>query len=300
MINLGLRRYSQTYSPKRLRRFVDGHKRPPLFLPLMRFYISNSCSGEEGCFAEVKQAHETFLEQTGCLQFRRNKVMLARFCDSQDGLIAPFARFYDKYEYGKDMKSYLSKPENIAQCLVMHLDGRGQDVLFDRSRPAYVRLCSRNSPYISTTRHIHSLRRVLEFEQDCGDLMFDIVNRSKKLFIIEVPHTLVVDVTRRDCHMSYFEIMDSLSGKKSFENLLGVMQRLFYAPVCDSLFVSRLWEFYDGDIARIVDYYSYLARINESLCLGLGQMDRFIIKELPNPFEGELASIMRPGVPHNG
>lgn len=299
MITLGARRQLPKCYPKRLRRFVRGRKRPPLFLPLVRFYVTNDPGGEDGRFREVTEAHETFLEQTGCLPHRPNTIMVARFCDSEEELVAPFRRFYDKYEYGKDMRSYLSKPENIARCVVMHLDGGGQDVSFDPCRPAYVRLCSRNSPYISTTRHIPSLRSVLEFEQDHGDLMFDIVNNAKKIFIIQVPSSLVVSVTRRDCKLSCFEIMDLLSDKRSFEDLLEVMQRLFYAPICDEIFVRRLWEFYDGDITRIVDYYCYLARIRESLCLGLGPMNKFIVRELNNPFEGELVSITRRGTPRN-
>jgi hypothetical protein len=278
---------SLRYYPKSLRLFMKPRRRPPTFLPLVRFYTTHHINEEEeGLFSPVVDAHEKFMTLTDQRPLSPDRLYVARFCNNEEELVAPLKRFY-----GRDMLAHLDSPQNIAHSVVMHLDGAGQDVQVGRKAPSYVRLCSRNSPYISTTRHIYSTRRVLEFEQNHGDLLFDIVNRAKKLYILEVPRSLVINITLRNCELSMFEMHNILHTQKSLEDLQGLMSQLFCAPISDPLFVTRLWEFYDGDIQRIIDYYLYLSRINESLCLGVGNMQKFIVKECPNPFLGDLRSL---------
>lgn len=284
---LRLKRY-----PKRLRRFVKRHKKAPLFLPLVRFYTTDVHEqGEEGRFWQITRAHKEFLDIAGRYPSCYGNVLLARFCNSEEELISPLSRFYDRFDYGKDMVKYLNTPEHIAQCVVLHLDGAGKDLKLSNDTPSYIRVCSRNSPYISTTRHIYTMRRVVEFEQNHGDVLFDIVNRSEKLYILEVPRSLVIDVSRRDCNLSYLELDNLIYSKKTLQDLQEIMGALFHAPISDEIFVAKLWNFYNGDVRRIVDYYLYLSRINESVCLSINDMRKYVLQEFPNPFKSDLRPI---------
>lgn len=288
---LRLKRY-----PKRLRRFVKRHKKAPLFLPLVRFYTTNACEeGKEGLFWQITKAHKEFLDIAGRYPSCQGTVLLARFCNNEEELISPLQRFYDRFDYGKDMVKYLNTPAHIAQCVVLHLDGAGKDLKLSNDTPSYIRVCSRNSPYISATRHIYTMRRVLEFEQNHGDVLFNIVNGSEKLYILEVPRSLVIDVTRKDCNIAYLELDNLLYSKTTLQDLQEVMGTLFHAPISDEIFVAKLWDFYNGDIRRIVDYYLYLSRINESVCLSVNDMRKYVLRDFANPFKGDLKPIGGPG-----
>ncbi len=76
-----------------------------------------------------------------------------------------------------------------------------------------------------------------------SDLLFDIINNAEKLYILEVPRSRMVDITLRSCNLSYFEMNTILSSKKTLKDLQQLMSTLFYPPISDPLFVTKLWEF---------------------------------------------------------
>ncbi|RMF08470.1 MAG: hypothetical protein D6763_09900 [Alphaproteobacteria bacterium] len=216
------------------------------------------------------------------------EIYLARFINTEQDLVPTLVGSLDQLDYARRLTEWLSNPQSLAETVILHLDGMGKDVRIRRDDHGYVTINPRNSPYLSTTRHVYSLRSAVEFNQTYGDVLFDIVNSAQKIAFLRIPRELVFNVAIKPHYTeegSEFRLLESVSSK---QDRARVIKKMFFPPVGSDDFVEVLDAFYQGNIQAQIAYYRYLSRCAESLCLYTEDFSQFVTSVADNPFRGNL------------